>query len=77
MPKITVNLFATLRRHIDGAPSVDVEIEPGQTVEQVLRRLDIEPEQARILFVDSRIAKTSQRLQGGETVSVFPAIGGG
>lgn len=77
MPEVQVSLFATLRSRIDGAPSVDVDIEPGRTVEQVLAELGITPDQARIVFVDNRISNMSKRLDGGEKLSVFPAIGGG
>ena len=75
--QVTLNLYATLRRHIGGAPSIETQIEAGQTVEQVLQRHGVPPDQAKIIFVDSRAASLAQPLHGGERVSVFPAIGGG
>ncbi len=77
MPQVKLRLYATLRVHAGGTPSMDVDIEPGQTVRQVLQRLGVPPEQARIIFVDHRAGSLSQPLQGGEHVGVFPAIGGG
>lgn len=77
MPQVKINLYATLREHIGGAPSIGFEIEPGQTVEQVLTGLGVPPEQTRIIFVNNRAAGLSEVLQGGETLGVFPAIGGG
>ena len=77
MPQVQVNLYAMLRRYVDGATSVDVEIEPGQTIEQVLSQLGVPPGQTRIIFVNSRAAALTDRLQGGEQIGVFPAIGGG
>lgn len=77
MAQVKVNLFATLRRHIGGAPSVEVEIEPGQTVEQVLTGLGVPGDQTRIIFVNNRAAELSHVLQGGEQLGIFPAIGGG
>jgi molybdopterin converting factor small subunit len=77
MPQVKVNVYATLRRHIGGAASVQVEIEPGQTVEQVLGGLGVPVDQTRIIFVDNRAAGLSHVLQGGEKLGVFPAIGGG
>jgi molybdopterin converting factor small subunit len=77
MAQVRVNLYATLRGYVGGAPSVEVEVQPGQTIEQMLDQLDIPPDEARILFVNNRAAALSQPLQDGDRVGVFPAIGGG
>ena len=77
MAHVEVNLYATLRRYADGATSVEAEIEPGQTIEQMLRGLGVPPDQTRIIFVNHRAAGLSHPLQGGEHLGIFPAIGGG
>ena len=77
MPHVKLNLYATLRQYSGGSPSVEVDIEPGITIEQLLAQLGVPPEQARILFVNNRHARLSDTLQGDETVAVFPAVGGG
>ncbi len=77
MARVKVNLYATLRGFVGGAPSVDVDVEPGQTVEQMLQQLGVPAEKTRILFVNNRAATLSQPLQDGDRVGVFPAIGGG
>ena len=77
MVRIRINLYATLRAYVAGVPSIDVEVEPGQTIEEVLRQLGVPPDQTRILFVNNRAATLDRRLEGGEQVGVFPAIGGG
>ena len=77
MPQVKVNLYATLRRYVDGSASMEVEIAAGSTVEQVLQRLGVPADQARVIFVDSRAASLADTLQGGEQVGVFPAIAGG
>jgi molybdopterin converting factor small subunit len=77
MARATIHLYATLRAFAGGAAEVEVEFEPGQTIEQVLTRIGVPPEQTRILFVNNRAAVLEQPLQGGERVGVFPAIGGG
>ncbi|MCY2995276.1 MAG: MoaD/ThiS family protein [Planctomycetota bacterium] len=77
MPQIKVQLYADLRRYIDGATGIEVEIEPGRTIGQVLDQLGVPREQARILFVNHRVAKLDQSLQGAERLDVFSAIGGG
>jgi molybdopterin converting factor small subunit len=77
MPQVKVNLYASLRAYTGGSPSVDVEIDPGQTLEEVLGKLGVPLDQTKILFVNHRTVGLDQPLQGGERVGVFPAVGGG
>lgn len=77
MAAVTVNLFANLREYVGGAASVEVDIEPGQTIEQVIAGLGIPAEQTKIIFVDNRRADMDCVLQGGERLDLFSAIGGG
>jgi len=77
MPRVKLNLYAGLRAYIGGKPSVDLEIEPGETVGGLLDRLGVPHGQTRILFVNGRAAALSDQLSGGEQIGVFPAIGGG
>jgi len=77
MAQVKVSLYATLRSYVGGSPSVEVDVEPGETVEQVLNRLGVPPERTRVVFVDHRAATLAQSLRGGEQVGVFPALGGG
>jgi len=77
MPEVEVKLYATFRQYLGGRASVAVEIEPGETVGQVLARLGVPTEQARLIFIDARAATLDHPLQGGEHLAVFPAIAGG
>ena len=77
MARVVVKLYATLRSYAGGAPSIEVDVEPGQTVADVLRQLGVPAEQTRIIFVNNRAGSLSQPLEGGERIGVFPAIGGG
>ncbi len=77
MAKIRVNLYASLRRYGGGTPSVERDIVPGTTVEQVLADLGVPPAETRIVFVDHRVTTREHVLSGGEQVALFPAIGGG
>ena len=58
-------------------PRNEVEIEPGATVAEVLGRLGVPADQARVLFVNNRAATLDHALEGGEQMGVFPALGGG
>ncbi len=77
MIQVEVNLYALLRKYVGGEASVSVEIEPRQTIEDVLGKLGVPKEQTRIVFVNNCHADLSQPLEGGETIGIFPAIGGG
>ena len=77
MALVKLNAYATLRAYLGGAASKEMEIEPGETVGVLLDRMGIPRDQTRIIFVNNRPANLSDRLEGGEQIGVFPAIGGG
>jgi len=77
MTRITVNLYANLREYAGGAGSMEVDVEPGETIGHLLGRLKIPAAQTHIVFVNHRHAALEDALQGGERVDLFSAIGGG
>jgi molybdopterin converting factor small subunit len=77
MAQVTVHVYANLREFTGGAPSVDLEVQPGQTVGDVLEQLGIPGEKTKIIFVNNRSAKPNDPLQGEERIDLFSAIGGG
>lgn len=77
MAHVKLNAYATLRAYLGGAASKELEIEPGETVGQLLDRIGVPRDQTRIVFVNNRASSLADPLQGGEHVGVFPAIGGG
>ena len=77
MARISINTYADLRKFTDGAASVQLDIEPGQRVADVLTRLGIPHERTKIIFVNNRPAGLDSLLQGGERIDLFSAIGGG
>ena len=77
MPHVEIRLYAVLRQYVAGAASREVDVEPGQTIEDSLRRLGVPPDQTRIIFLNNRAARLTDVLNGGERLDVFPGIGGG
>jgi molybdopterin converting factor small subunit len=77
MPQITVNVYANLREYTGGASSVDLEVEPGQTVGDLVDRLGIPRDKTKIIFVNNKSAKFDDPLEGEERIDLFSAIGGG
>jgi len=49
----------------------------GITVGSILEALNINKKEAGVLLVNSRHAETDYRLKEGDTLSLFPVIGGG
>ncbi len=78
MPSVEVKLYATLARYAPGGEAnFSAEIQPGETVGQLLERLGVPASGARIIFIDSVQCRTDHPLNGDEHIGVFPAIGGG
>lgn len=73
--KITVKLFATLR---DGRfDEAELLIAKGASVRVALETLSLGSDEAAIIFVNGRHADTETLLSDGDTLSIFPPIGGG
>jgi molybdopterin converting factor small subunit len=77
MARVNVKLYAGLRAYNGGAASIEVDVNPGETIEQVLAKLCLPRDKAAIIFLDHRAASPSHPLNGGEQLGLFPAIGGG
>jgi molybdopterin synthase sulfur carrier subunit len=72
---LTVKLFATFRnRRFDVA---QMEFPPGATLAQVVDELRIPREDIGILLVSGRHAELEHQPAPGDTVSIFPLVGGG
>ncbi len=77
MPQITVHTYAGLRDYTGGASSVQAEIVSGDTVGSVMAQLNIPEAVIRIIFVDHKLVSPDLKLNGGEQLELFPAVGGG
>jgi sulfur-carrier protein len=73
--EIEVRLFAALQQ--GRFRRKKLEFPAGSTVADVCRHLGIGPGEAAILMVNGAAARQEQVLNAGDTVSLFPAIGGG
>ncbi len=72
---ITVKLFATLRRGRFDREILDC---PGSTkVLDIVTRLAIPEKQAAIIFINSRHGGLDTELHEGDTLALFPPVGGG
>jgi molybdopterin converting factor small subunit len=72
--RVTVKLFAAFRK---GRFDSEVrEVPSGTTVSNVVDEVRL-PGSIGIIFVNSRHADLSRELTDGDTLSIFPLVGGG
>jgi molybdopterin converting factor small subunit len=73
--EITVKVFADLRKF---APSVSHQtVSPGETIARIIRRLDIPASKVTVVFLNARHANLDDIIHPGDTLSLFPPVGGG
>jgi len=73
--QIKVRLFATLR---DGrGKELMMDLDSGTTPQMIIDILEIKREEVAILLVNGMDGKFEQQLKDGDTVSIFPPVGGG
>ncbi|MRR33119.1 MoaD/ThiS family protein [bacterium] len=73
--KVTVKLFATFR--IGRFGEVNKEYEAGTTVGDVLKELSLPEDEIGATLINHRHVEEDQLLQDGDTLSIFPLVGGG
>lgn len=73
--KLTVKLFATLRE--GRGKQIDIDIEEGSSVLHVLEKLDIKKASVSIVLINGNNAEPATPLSDGDTLSLFPPVGGG
>lgn len=73
--KIEVRLFATLRE--ERGKVMDLEVEEGSTVGDILDLLKIDQDFVALLLVNGKDGKFDTVLKEGDVLSLFPPVGGG
>lgn len=77
---VRVKLFATLRRYAGEIPAgkpLELELSEGTTLQELVDRLGLPPEETKVTFVNGRSQDLDFVLQPGDEVGIFPPIGGG
>ncbi len=72
---VTVKLFASLRKD-----RFDIEnriYRPGLTCRQIIEKIGIPENEVRLIFINGRHASLDDQLADGDTLALFPPIGGG
>ncbi len=77
---IELRLYASLTRYLPAARegnSCVLQIDPGTTIENLLQKLEIPPENPRVIFLNGVHAKGDEVLKDGDRLGVFPPVAGG
>jgi molybdopterin converting factor small subunit len=80
MITVHVRLFATLLRFFPDlqlGETMQVNLPDGSTVGQLIERLNIPVEEIKIVFVNNIFRDMGYALKNGDTVGIFPPVGGG
>lgn len=73
--EVNVKLFATLR---DGRFKEEkADVHENTQVKDVISRYNIPEKEVKICLVNGRDAGFDQKLNNGDTLSLFPPVGGG
>ncbi len=77
---VQVRLFATLRRHVQGARygvPFQVELAEGATLADLFAHLNLPPQEIKMAFVNGRARPEDWPLAHEDQVGIFPPVGGG
>ncbi len=73
--RIKIKLFASLR--VGRFDSADRDLKEGSDVRAALREAGVPEKEAHVIFLNGKHAGPGAALRDGDTLSVFPLIGGG
>ena len=73
---VQVKLYGTLRAR-RAAEAGPFPIQPGATIESIISQLGISPEKVNLVFLNGVKAELTAPVADGDTVGLFPALGGG
>ncbi len=73
---VSIRFFAALK-HLTPPAADKYPMTPGATVEDLLKRIGVPVDQAKLIFIDGVKGDRASRLDGGERIGIFPPVGGG
>jgi molybdopterin converting factor small subunit len=73
--QVVVKLFATLRQ---GRFDIDIlDLPSGTTVRHIVQKLGIPEKEVTLIFINGRHGEPTSELHEGDTIAMFPPVGGG
>ncbi len=75
MIRVTVKLFATLRK--DRFDVTEGKFPDGTTVGDIVHHYDLPEKDVTLIFINGRHGEFDTALSDGDTLALFPPVGGG
>ena len=78
--RITIKLFAGLQKYLPPGgrgSSAPLDLEPESTIADVIAKLGLPIEAAKLKLVNSTHAQLEAELHDGDVLAIFPPVGGG
>lgn len=75
--KITVKLYADLRRYSKGEGTIILELSDESRVNGILKYFRIPETETKIIMVNGIRAKPNTSVHDGDRIAIFPPIAGG
>lgn len=83
--KVTLKLFASLAAHLPpearASHKIDLDVDPGTTIQDVIRRQHIPEALCAIVLIDgvwvARPDRATRALSDGEVIAIWPPVAGG
>jgi sulfur carrier protein ThiS len=78
--KVRIKVYGTFRRQFPGYQrdrGIEVEIQDGSSVRELLERLAIPEAQGALVSMESRVLKADDLIHSGAELNILQAIGGG
>lgn len=78
--KVYVKVYATLRRYVPGydpSRGLELELEEGSTVGDVVQRLNLPSGEVKTVFVNATLRDFSYPVKEGDLMGIFSPIAGG
>jgi sulfur-carrier protein len=72
---LTIKLFATLRKN--RFDTATMEFPPGTTVNDIIGKLAVPQDEITLIFINGRHSDLTANPEEGDTIALFPAVGGG
>lgn len=77
MMKIRISLYGTLRKKRRDLLDRGIVTAKANSVGQLLAELDLNRDEAAIIFVNQKRAGLESLIQDGDEIKIFPLLGGG
>jgi len=75
--EVEVRVFATLRKYLNEQGILQLRVEEGTTIRDLIKQLQLPEKEITIIMVNGVRGELDQILESGDRAAFFPPIGGG